>query len=193
MVLRMATAADAPALLEIYAPCVTETSITFETEVPSVEEFASRITATTAFYPWLVCEADGAVAGYAYASQHRARAAYRWSADLSVYVAPQFHRRGVATALYSAVLELLRRQGFYTAFAAVTSPNPASEAFHDRFGFRRTGVFENDGFKLGEWHGVTWFQLALREYGGEPAPVVPVGEVITDGSKEAGFRWKNTI
>lgn len=176
-VIRMADVRDAEAMLAIYSPYVTGTSVTFETEVPSVEDFRGRIERTTGQYPWLVCEVDGTVAGYAYASRHRERAAYQWSVDMSVYVDRQFHRRGIARALYTAIVGLLRRQGYHSAFAGVTSPNPASAAFHRQMGFQIIGVFENDGFKLGEWHGVTWFRLPLLECAGAPEPPRPIGDI----------------
>ncbi len=188
LTLRMAVPEDAPGMLAIYAPCVENTSITFETEVPSEEEFRGRIERVTVQYPWLVCESERRIVGYAYASKHRERAAYQWSADLSVYVAPDRHRVGIASALYGGVMLLLERQGYYTVFAGVTSPNPASEAFHRAMGFQRIGMYENAGFKLGEWHGVTWYQKALREYSGPPAPTlsireIPIGDVISRQEK----------
>ena len=178
--IRMASAGDAQAVRAIYAPYVTNTSVTFETEVPSVEDFRGRIERVTSQYPWLIWEEDGAVAGYAYASRHRERAAYLWSVDVSVYVDSRYHRRGIARKLYEALIALLRRQGYRSTFAAVTSPNPASEAFHLSMGFELIGVFENDGFKLGEWHSVTWYRLPLLECIGPPEPPKPVGEVLSE-------------
>jgi len=173
-IIRPATRADAAVLLEIYKKYITDTAVTFEIEVPSAEHFADRIGTITATFPWLVCEIDGRVAGYAYASKHGERAAYRWSADLSVYIDERYHRKHIATALYTALLELLRRQGYYTVYAGVSTPNPESEAFHAAFGFRNLGVFQNVGYKLGAWRGVTWFELPLREYGEEPEETVPI-------------------
>lgn len=154
-----------------------DTAITFEIEVPSVEEFTQRIENTLERFPWLVCEIDGEVVGYAYASKHGERAAYQWSVDLSIYVNSRYHRRHIATALYTALLEVLRMQGYYNAFAATTVPNPNSEAFHSGFGFETVGVFDNVGYKLGEWRSVKWFKLMLCEYQKEPALPVPIGDV----------------
>ncbi|MBQ9767137.1 MAG: N-acetyltransferase [Lachnospiraceae bacterium] len=193
--IRLATKADAAALLEIYKKYITDTAVTFEIEVPSVESFAERIETITATFPWLICEIDGRVAGYAYASKHGERAAYRWSADLSVYIDERYHRKHIATALYTALLELLRKQGYYTVYAGVSTPNPDSEAFHTAFGFRNLGVFENVGYKLGEWRGVTWFELPLRKYEIEPKETVPVSvleeknmmqEVLEAADKQIG-------
>lgn len=176
-VIRMATPTDAAALLAIYKKYITDTTVSFETEVPTVEAFAERMEKTLAWFPWLVMEVDGVIAGYAYASKHRERAAYRWSADLSVYVGERFHRQHIATELYRELLDFLRKQGYYTVYAAVATPNPNSEAFHKAFGFRTVGVFQKVGFKLGRWCGVTWFELPLRTYTAEPEEPVPIGTV----------------
>ncbi len=171
--IRVATPKDGEALLNIYKGYIENTAITFETEVPSVEVFGQRIENTLNRFPWLVCEVDGVVAGYAYASKHRERAAYQWSADFSIYVDEKYHRRYIAKALYQALEELLRMQGYYTIFAGVTTPNPKSEAFHTAYGFDTIGVFENVGYKLGQWRGVKWFSYTLADYVEEPmAPKV---------------------
>lgn len=167
--IRLATPKDGEALLNIYKLYIVNTVITFETEVPAVEAFEKRIENILAGFPWLVCEVDDVVAGYAYASKHGERAAYQWSADLSIYVDERYHRRHIARALYQALEELLRLQGYYTVWAGVTTPNPKSEAFHTAYGFEPVGVFENVGYKLGQWRGVKWFRHVLTEYGEEPA------------------------
>jgi len=166
--IRLATPRDGEALLNIYKWYIENTAITFETEVPSVEAFGQRIENTLSRFPWLVCEIDGVVAGYAYASKHRERAAYQWSADLSIYVNEKYHRRYIAKALYKVLEETLRLQGYYTVWAGVTTPNPKSEAFHTAYGFETVGVFENVGYKLGQWRGVKWFRYALADYQKEP-------------------------
>ncbi len=178
IILRPASAEDAPYLLEIYRRYVADTAVSFETEVPSEDAFAERIRRITGFYPWLVCIVDGKIAGYAYASRHRERGAYQWSADLSVYISESFHRRGMASALYTALCGLLRMQGLCTAYAGVTSSNPASEAFHRNFGFRTVGTYRNVGFKQGKWWDVTWFELPLGEYPHRLAPPVPFADIV---------------
>ena len=127
--IRFADKADAAAILHIYEEYIRNTTVTFETEVPTIAAFEERMERITAQYPWLVCEIDGEIAGYAYASKHGERAAYRWSADLSVYINEKFQRRGIATAFYEALAEILRRQGYFTVYAGVSTPNPKSEAF----------------------------------------------------------------
>jgi len=159
--LRPAEPADAPALLAIYAPLVESTAVSFEDVPPSAEEMAARIVATLRTHPFLVAERQGTIAGYAYAGRHRARAAYRLSADVSVYVATEGRRRGVGRALYSALLEELARRGFHAAFAGIALPNPASVALHEALGFTPVGVYREVGFKLGRWHDVGWWQRLL--------------------------------
>jgi L-amino acid N-acyltransferase YncA len=160
--IRLATPADARGVAEIYAPVVAETAISFEMEVPAPEEMERRIRATLAFAPWLVCVDGERVDGYAYASRHRERAAYRWCVDVSVYVRHGCRRGGVGRALYGSLLALLRAQGFHAAHAGITLPNAASVGLHEALGFRPVGVYPRVGFKLGAWHDVGWWQLELR-------------------------------
>ena len=179
--IRFATVEDAEAILDIYKTYIETTRVTFEIEVPTVDVFRKRMESIMAHFPWIVCEIDGKVAGYAYGSKHGERAAYRWSADLSVYIHEEYHRYGLGTALYTVLLELLRRQGFYTAYAGVSTPNPKSEAFHAALGFRNLGEFRNAGYKLGAWCGVSWYELVLKEYEAEPEEAISIGQLsLTD-------------
>ena len=166
--LRFALAADAVGIAAIYAPVVRDTAISFELEPPTPEEIRKRIESTTAFFPWLVCDCAGEVAGYAYASQHRVRAAYQWCADVSVYIGAAHRRRGIGYALYAALLDVLRAQRVYKACAGITLPNAASVALHERVGFTPLGVYRSVGFKLGGWHDVGWWELALLPAEGDP-------------------------
>lgn len=174
MCIRLGTPADAEGVHAIYAPIVRETAISFELDPPTVEEMGERITATLRMHPWLVCEADGLVAGYAYASAHRSRAAYQWAADVSVYSHPGYHRRGLGRALYGALLEILRQQGFRQACAGIALPNPSSVALHEAMGFRPVGVYRDIGYKLAAWHSVGWWQAALDGPTGPPTPPIPL-------------------
>lgn len=176
---RIATVADARELQEIYAPYVRDTCISFETEPPTVEEMALRIAAVSERWPWLVCEEGGRILGYAYASAHRARAAYRWSVDAAVYVQQGARRRGIGTALYGALFPLLRLQGFFNAYAGITLPNAASVGLHEAMGFRPVGVYRDVGYKMGAWRDVGWWHLALRKPTPEPVPPVSI-EAIRD-------------
>jgi len=171
--IRDASTADAEALLGIYAPAILESAISFETDLPPVEEFGARIARTLAKTPWLVCEEKGAIAGYAYASEHRERKAYRWSVEVSVYVAASARGRGVGRALYTELFAILRRLGYVNAYAGITLPNPASVRLHELLGFAPVGVYRKIGYKFGAWHDVGWWQLALGEHPREPRPPTP--------------------
>jgi phosphinothricin acetyltransferase len=154
---------DAPAMAAIYAPIVVDTWISFEETPPDAAEMARRIEKVTRTHPWLVADDGGAVAGYAYAGQHRERAAYRWAADTSVYVAEAYRGRGVGRTLYAALFQTLRDLGYLRAFAGVTLPNAPSEALHEAVGYREIGVYREVGFKFGRWHDVRWYGLSLGE------------------------------
>jgi L-amino acid N-acyltransferase YncA len=174
MLIRHADAArDAAACAAIYAPSVTDGVTSLEEIAPDAAEFSRRITGLTARYPWLIAEIDGVIAGYAYASQHRARAAYRWSADVTVYVSGAHHRRGVGRTLYGRLFELLVQQGYYEAGAGITLPNDASVGLHESLGFRPVGVYRNIAFKFGAWRDVGWWQKTLREHVPDPPPAEP--------------------
>ncbi len=162
-IIRAATSADAAALLKIYRPFVESSVVSFELEVPSLDEFRKRIESYSAGWAWLVAEIDGQCAGYAYACAHREREAYRWSAETSVYVHPKFYRTGVGRRLYLAVFDAIAAQGICNAYAGITLPNDASIAFHRSLGFTHVGVFSAVGYKFDAWHDVSWWQLRLRE------------------------------
>jgi L-amino acid N-acyltransferase YncA len=168
MLIRSADPAqDSTACSAIYEPYVSGTAISFEERTPDARELAARIERIQRTHPWLVAEDSGEVIGYAYGCPHRQRAAYRWTAEVSVYVPHEYHHRGVGRALYSELLELLRSQGFYMACAGVTLPNDASVGFHESFGFIAVGVYRRIGFKFGRWWDVGWWQLGLRTPGDE--------------------------
>jgi len=169
--IRLATPQDAAAIAAIYDPVVAETAISFEEDPPGAAVMAQRISAGSVFAPWLVDTDDsGRVQGYAYASKHRDRAAYRWSVDVAVYVAAEQRGHGVGRALYTSLFALLRMQGFCAAHAGIALPNPASVALHERMGFKPVGVYRAVGYKLGAWRDVGWWQLDLRERDASPAP-----------------------
>ena len=174
MKIRLATSDDAGWIAGIYAPYVRDTVISFEMEPPSAEEMARRIETTLQTYPWLVAEDAGQPLGYAYASPHRTRAAYRWSCDVSVYIAPQAQRRSVGTKLYVRLLDMLEEQGFRNAFAGIALPNAASIALHERLGFTHLGTYRDVGYKLGAWHDVGWWQKILSDAPGVPRDPVPL-------------------
>ena len=165
--IRMARTSDAAQIQAIYAPIVRDTTISFEEEPPTVDETARRIAGTLPTHPYLVCEEDGGIVGYICGSTHRARAAYRWSVDTTIYVDGRSRRSGVGRALYEALVPILRRQGFHSAFAGIALPNAGSVGLHEALGFRSVGVYQEVGFKHGRWRDVGWWRLALSE--GPPA------------------------
>ena len=170
MRIRSATADDAAAIAAIYAPYVTGTVVSFETEAPDAAGFAGRMAEGEGCYPWLVaCDpGTGAVLGYAYACAFRSRPAYRFSVETTVYVADGAQRRGAGSLLYRTLLPVLEAQGYAQAIAAITLPNEASVALHERFGFRPVGVYEKVGFKLREWRSVGLWQRALAPLSTRP-------------------------
>ncbi len=159
---------DAAACLGIYAPFVRDTFVSFEEQVPTLEQFRERIRSTTTTHPWLVLQDRGEVVGYAYASPHRARAACRWATDVSVYVAASHRGAGAGRRLYAELLDRLRRQGFRVACAGATLPNDASVRLHEAMGFKPVGVYERIGWKAGAWRDVIWWQLELTPPTDEP-------------------------
>ncbi len=164
---------DAHPCARVYAPAVIDGVASLEQCAPSPEEMRCRIEHVSAHYPWLVAEIDDEVVGYAYATLHNERWAYRWATNTSVYVAPSHHRRGVGRALYGALLPLLVRQGFYVACAGITLPNPASVGLHESFGYELVGTYPRVGFKNGRWWGVGWWLAQLRNQPDEEIPAEP--------------------
>ncbi len=180
MALRLATPADARDVAAIYAPVVRDTSTSFETVPPDTAEMAARIAATLPCYPWLVAEDGGRVVGYAYAGAHRTRAAYAWAAETSVYLAPDAQGRGLGRTLMTALLSVLRAQGFAVAYAGATLPHDASVGLHRALGFADVGVFPRAGFKHGRWHDTWWGALDLGS-GAAPGATRPVSDLDADG------------
>lgn len=168
---RVATAEDAEAILQIYAPHIRQTAVTFDEHVPDVSEVRQLITERLKTFPWLVAVNDtdneGAVVGYAYASSHRPRDSYRWSVDTSIYIDSSHQRRGIGRLLYQHLLPIVQRQGYRMAHAGVTLPNEASVKLHESLGFQLAGVFPKVGFKLGTWHDVGWWHLDLAPTTGD--------------------------
>jgi L-amino acid N-acyltransferase YncA len=167
--LRLAEPSDAGIIAAIYEPIVRDTYISFETEPPSAEIMGERIQATQRRYPWLVAEIGNEVTGYAYATEHRQRAAYRWSVDVSAYVAESHRGRGIGRRLYTALISMLRAQGFRGAFAGIALPNDASVRLHEAVGFQLLGIYRDVGFKLDAWRDVGWWRLGLSSAATPPA------------------------
>ena len=182
-ILRFATPDDAPSILDIYGPLVRDSAVSFELKPPGVEQLRARVTHVLEDKPWIVCEVDGTMAGYAYAAAFRSRPAYRWSVEVSAYVADAHRRRGIGTGLYRCLLEILRLQGFVSAYAGITLPNPVSVTLHEQVGFREVGVFRAAGYKFGRWHDVGWWQRLLgSDTPSAPTPPRGLDQLRADGS-----------
>lgn len=192
--IRPAAPQDAAGILAIYAPIVRDTAISFEVEPPTVPEMQQRMAQMLLKFPWLVCERQGDILGYVYATQHRARAAYQWSVDVSVYIHAEMHRSGIGRGLYTALFSLLQRQGFYNLYAGITLPNDGSVGLHEALGFQPVGVYRSVGFKFGAWHDVGWWHLPLRS--GSQTPDLPAAfdtvrqdQTALDAARAAGLPY----
>ncbi len=166
--IRLATLEDAEDILAIYKPFVTDTVVTFEEIVPSVDEFRERMAFILKECPYLVCVVDGRIIGYAYASPYRSRASYRWNREVTIYIHPDGQRKNIGTALYYALIEILKKQNFANLLAVVTLPNEGSAGLHERVGFTSCAVFNQVGYKMNQWHKVGWWELALMSPTEEP-------------------------
>ena len=191
--IRMATRDDAEACLRIYEPIIRETSISFETEVPSVEDMRGRISDYLGYAPWICYEEDGVVVGYAYGSRFRPRAAYRWSVEGSVYLALDSRGKGVGMALAGLLSELLRLQGFQVLIGGIALPNPASEGLVEKLGMERMGVLPRVGFKFSEWHDLALWQMELNEPSVNPSEPLSVVECAGTPGWDAAFAGANEL
>lgn len=172
MLVRPVIADDLPAMVEITNWAIEHTAAHFGVEAISVSDLSARWEQTRATYPWYAASVEGVV-GYAYASPYQQRAAYRWTAHVSVYVHSDHRERGVGTALYAKLIDTLRAQGFRSLFAGITLPNPASRRLHESFGFEQIGTLKHAGWKLGRWHDTSFWQLSLADTDDEPEPLKP--------------------
>ena len=173
--IQVASPEDAPELLSIYAPYVRETSVTFEYDVPSPEEFTQRVVRTLEKYPYLKAVKDGQIIGYAYASPFHTRAAYAWGAEGSVYVRRDMRRGGVGRALYQALENALRMQNIYNINACIASVDVEDEyltrssvLFHQQMGYRMVGEFFKCGYKFGRWYNMVWMEKHLAHHPANP-------------------------
>ena len=156
--IRIATEADVPQMLSIYAPYILNTTYTFEYDVPSEEDFLARFRAITEKFPWLVWEEEGRILGYAYGSLPFERAAYSWCAEDSVYLHPDAKGRGIGAKLLLTLEKILQLQGYQKIYAIITSENRVSLDFHRKNGYLFTASMDHCGYKFGRWLGVTWME-----------------------------------
>lgn len=186
--IRMASVKDAPALLEIYRPYVLNTAITFEYDVPTVEEFAGRIAHTLQQYPYLIAEQDGAAAGYAYVSPFKERAAYGWAVETSIYLKENLRGKGCGRALYDTLEAILKRQNILNLNACIAHTGHedahltnGSTHFHEHLGYRLVGTFHQCGYKFGTWYDMIWMEKMLGDHTADPAPVLPIEKTDLSG------------
>lgn len=179
-IFRLASDADAAAIAAIYAPSVTDRATSFELTAPDAGEMRRRVAGVLQQYPWLVCETGDGVVGYAYATAHRDRAAYRWSVDASTYISDSAHRQGIARGLYTRLFEILVLQGYRSVYAGITLPNTASFELHKSMGFREVGIYHDVGYKLGKWHDTVWLERSLAEHLVDPPEPVALRALLED-------------
>lgn len=178
--IRLAREEDIQAILDIYAPHIIDSHHSFEIEVPKLVDFRERVFSTLETHPWLVYIWEEQVAGYAYAGPHRSRSSYQWTTESSVYVHPAYHRKGIAKALYEALIELLELQGFVNMYAIIALPNEASIRFHERMGFQPIGICQQVGFKRGQWIDTSWWQYVIHQRPSNPTPPIPFQKLAID-------------
>lgn len=178
--IRFVTRDDAEAIRDIYAPYVTSSLVTFETNVQRVYDLQRRIGTISAVTPFLVCEIDGKVAGFSYADSKKQIGAFDWNTDVHVYIDDDYQKCNIASALYLAMISLLTELGYRKLVSVVAASDDASESFHLAFGFRKVGLLENSAWKLGKWHSVVIYEKLLDASGTEPAPTRQVTDLDED-------------
>ncbi|MBR2041899.1 MAG: N-acetyltransferase [Oscillospiraceae bacterium] len=175
--IRFAKPEDAKAILGIYAPYIENTAITFEYEVPSEEEFSARMEEIQKKYPWIVYEEEGEILGYAYGGPEYTRAAYQWTVETSVYVAAEASGKGIGTALYEKILDILKKQNFCVCYVLINDDNEASVKLHEKYGFKQNGFRKNCGYKFEKWHSVVFMEKQLNEFSVPPKAIIPINEL----------------
>ena len=184
LMIRKATPADAAELLEIYIPYITDTAITFEYDIPSVSEFTDRMIQTLKKYPYLVAIAEGKIIGYAYASAYKARAAYSWAVETSIYLRPDCKGKGYGKKLYQALEDTLQRQNIININACIAYTtvedahlNNTSALFHEHLGYKKVAHFTKCGYKFGTWYDIIWMEKMLGDHPAQPQQVIPFTEL----------------
>ena len=176
-IMRLALGKDSQAILNIYRRYIRETAITFEIEVPTTYDFGCRIAGIAKKYPFIVYQINDEIVGYAYASEHMERAAYRFDVDVSIYVSPQYHASGIAYKLYNALFSILKDLGYVNAYAGITIPNEKSFKFHDKYGFKLIGTYPKTGYKFNSWHDVSWLGKTINKHVEISSPLMLISEL----------------
>ncbi|MGB8455364.1 MAG: N-acetyltransferase family protein [Anaerocolumna sp.] len=175
--IRMAALEDAEAIYKIYEPYILNTVITFEYDKVPVQMFRERMKQVMEKFPWLVCSIDGVIAGYAYCSPHLERAAFGWDCECSVYLDEKYHRRGIGTALYDALFNIVKKQGFYNIYSLICIPHESSVALHKKYGFTEVGTYYNTAYKLGHWRHLLVMEKKIDITTGEPKPIRAINNI----------------
>jgi phosphinothricin acetyltransferase len=175
--IRVATKDDAVGMLEIYSPFILNSVSLRKQMFHLLKTFSKELFQTGKERPWLVCEINNEIAGYAYAGKHRDRKGYQWCTEPSVYISEKYHGVGIANALYTALFDILKKQGYVNAYAAITLPNDRSIAFHKKFGFDYLTTYKKIGYKLGQWHDVGWMQYEINPHKEDPSDPIKFSKV----------------
>jgi phosphinothricin acetyltransferase len=175
--IRLVTPKDCEEILSIYAPYIEKTTISFEQVVPSIDDFRKRVETISKQYPYLVYESNGHIVGYAYATQHGSRYAFRFSVDLSVYIRDTYQGMGIAKKLYDCLFEILKQCNYVNAYVAYTETNEKSRIFHEKYGFTSVTTFRKVGYKFGQWQDLTWAEKAIRPHTDHPGEIIPIGDL----------------
>jgi len=175
--IRLAVPDDYPAILSVYAPYITDTTVTFEYDVPSEEEFLQRLNSIASTYPILVLEVDDKIVGYAYAAVFKPRIAYQWTVETVIYLRPDCGGHGLGQALYQALIGVLKLQGICQGIGVITAENQLSIDFHRKLGFKETALLEKVGFKFGKWLDVCWMQNHFAPLKEHPEAISLISEV----------------
>ncbi|MEG0050746.1 MAG: N-acetyltransferase family protein [Terrisporobacter sp.] len=191
--IRLATVKDLGRIQEIYRPYVEDTVLNSEHRVPTMDELLERFELVTEDFPWVVCEIDGEVAAYAYASRPFKREGYKWNAELSVYTDSKYHGRRLASALYECILEILVLQGYYNVYACVLSVNEKSMKFHEKYGFKVIGTFPNIVNKHNQWIDLMWMGKSLQTYINNPEPPVSICDIDKEKLEDVFKKNKGVI
>jgi len=175
--IRLAKPEDAKDILKVYEPYIMDTAVTFEYEPVPLEEFQYRMVLVQKTLPWLVCEIDDEIVGYAYCAPFRTRAAYAWDVEITVYIAKEYHRRNIGTALYECLFLILKLQGYYNIYAMITFPNESSANLHEKMGFHKVGIYEKTGYKFGTWWGLLVMVKEIGDFNIEPTLTKTIHEI----------------
>ena len=191
--IRTVQLSDAEAILKVYAPFITDTCISFEYVVPSMEEFSQRIASISAEYPYIVLEEAGEIVGYAYSHRYLERVAYSWDVEVTIYLAPKVQGKGLGVILYDALEKLMALQNIKNLYSCITGDNVHSIEMHRSMGYELIGTFPKAGFKHDRWLDVVWMAKAIGEKENAPLPFVPFAEVEANSVQEVLNEINNVL